>query len=115
MFELFEIWRNSCSEGQDFINRIKVYRMADSSIDTPIERIKHAAYWKKQYQQLDAAIDEYGKDILGVEDFIEFKRIQEFYLKIGDILSFISDTLYPSDVSDLVEFGLAGLELSPQD
>ena len=109
MFELYEIWRNCQSNGDEFIKRVKAFRMEGLTISTLPDRIKHSVYWKEKYQEIDALVSEHGNDVIGKEDFAEFKRIQAFYLHIGDMLKHIDDTLSPRQFDELLPYGLDGL------
>jgi len=104
MFELLEIWRRSQAEENEFLKRIRVYRLPDAEITTVAERLKIAIYWKQQYEELDAMIREHGA-LLGGEDFNRFRMMQQFSFCVGDILGLVMDTLQPTTLEALEDFG----------
>jgi internalin A len=104
-YELFEIWRNARLNDADFLARVRVYRMPDAEIFGPIGRAKIATYWKKQFAELDTEVKQHGADILGAEDFKNYKRMQDFAHHIGDILYAVADTLQPKEFDELVKIG----------
>lgn len=60
MFELFEIWRNSRHEGEEFLKRCRVYCLDDAQIGTILGRLNYAKHWKAQHDRVKAMIDESG-------------------------------------------------------
>lgn len=105
MYELFEIWRNARLNDADFLARVRVYRMPDAEIFSPKARAKIATYWKTQFAELDTEVKQHGADILGAEDFKNYKRMQDFAHHIGDILYVVADTLQPKEFDELVKIG----------
>jgi internalin A len=105
MYELFEIWRNARLNDADFLARVRVYRLLDADIFSPKARAKIATYWKTQFAELDAELKQHGADILGAEDFKNYKRMQDFAHHIGDILYVVADTLQPKAFDELLQIG----------
>nr|WP_277624180.1 leucine-rich repeat domain-containing protein [Undibacterium sp. TS12] len=106
MYELFQIWRNCQGKDALFLSRVRVYRLPDADIFSPHARLRWAAHWKKEFTSIDQFIKEHGADLLGAEDFKNYKRMQDFYSHIGDILSLVADTLLPNNFEELVKHGL---------
>ena len=105
MYELFEIWRNARLTDADFLARVRVYRLPDADIFTPIARANIAIHWKTEFATLDAVVKQHGADILGAEDFKNYKRMQDFAHHIGDILHLVADTLQPKSFDELLQTG----------
>jgi internalin A len=105
MFELFEIWRQCKLEDKEFLKRIRVFRLPDAKIGSIIERAQVGIYWKQQFEQIDELIKEHGGGIIGGEDFSRYKLMRDFALHVGDILSLVMDTLQPTTIEQLEDFG----------
>jgi internalin A len=101
MFELLEVWRNCRMADDVFRGRIRVFRLPDAKMLSPLERALYAVYWKEQFRELDAVVREHGADLLGTEDFKRFKLMQDFAHHVGDMLTLIADTLAPRDIEEL--------------
>src|SRR5205823_12753915 len=69
MYELLEVWRNCKMADEVFRRRIRVYRLPDAKMSSPVERARCAKYWKEQFAELDTLVREDGADLLGTEDF----------------------------------------------
>jgi internalin A len=110
MFELYKVCLNCSTDVTTFAHKVKVFRLQGVQIDSPKDRIQHAIFWKKQFEELTELLDEHGLDVLGKEDFAQYKCIGQFYQNIGDILQEISDTLVPQTFEQLLDYGLAGLQ-----
>jgi internalin A len=107
MYELLEVWRNCKMEAELFRRRIRVYRLPDARMSTPLERALCAKHWKEQFTELDALVREHGADLLGQADFGRFKLMQDFSHRVGDMLALIADTLQPADFEELKQHGFA--------
>ena len=105
MYELFEVWRNCKENEDDFRQRIRVFRLRDAKMMSPIERARCAKHWIEQFRELDKLVREEGADLLGVSDFVRYKLMQYFAHRVGDILAVIADTLQPRDFEQLMEYG----------
>jgi internalin A len=105
MYELFEVWRNSRRDDEAFLRRIRVFRLPDAAMMTPVERARCAKFWKDQFIELDQFVRAEGADLLGQADFGRYKLMQDFAHRIGDILSLIADTLLPRDFDQLLASG----------
>ena len=105
MAELLEVWRNSRERDGVFLQRVRVFRLADAKMMTPLERAQCAVFWKEQFNELDALVKEHGANLLGESDFQKYKLMQDFAHRVGDILALIADTLLPKDIEQLIEHG----------
>jgi internalin A len=105
MFELFELWRTSRSDRDAFLRRVRVYSLSDADIWTPIDRTRCAVFWKKQHDELAAAIREHGGDVVGEKDFGKFKLMGEFYRHVADILETMADVVQPRTLEELERYG----------
>ena len=108
MFELFEIWRRSEQEDREFLKRIRVYRLPDAQIGSIVERMRVVLYWKLQFEEIDALIKEHGGSYIGGEDFKRYRLMRDFALHVGDILGLVMDTLQPTSIEQLEDFGFEG-------
>jgi internalin A len=107
MYELLEVWRNARMDDEEFRQRIRVYRLTDAKMSSPLERVLCAKYWNEQFKELDAVVREHGPDLLGQADFKRYRLMQDFAHHVGDMLALIADTLQPSDFDQLKEYGFA--------
>jgi internalin A len=107
MAELFEVWRNCRGAAAEFLQHIRVFRLPDAAMMSPLERAQCAVHWKQQFDALNALVKEHGADILGESDFQRYKLMQDFAHRVGDILALIADTLLPKDFDELTQHGFA--------
>jgi len=113
MYELREVWRNCNLEGEVLRERIRVYRMSDAAMMSPIERWRCAKYWRDQFNELDALVHE-DPSLLGKADFERYRLMQEFAHHVGDVLALIADTLLPKDFDELIKHGFGdGIPTTP--
>ncbi|TYP87783.1 MULTISPECIES: toll/interleukin-1 receptor domain-containing protein [Nitrosomonas] len=108
MFELFEIWRNSRQEEDEFLQHIRTYILPCTNIYTPLGRGQYAVFWKNEKKNLEELIEKNGADILGVDDFRQFKLMQDFTHHVGDILALIVDKVQPRKFEELIQYGFDG-------
>jgi internalin A len=97
MYELCGIWRMSRQRDNEFLRRVRVFALPDASFGTPAQRLWIAAHWQKQYDEIKSLLDEYGTDIMGEQDFRQYRMIKDFRDHVGDILATIADTVRPVD------------------
>jgi len=105
MYELLEVWRNSRMADEEFRRRIRVFRLPDAKMSTPLERAICAKYWQDQFIELDQLVRQHGPNLLGKADFGRYKLMQDFAHRVGDVLALIADTLQPGDFEQLIEHG----------
>ena len=58
MYELLEVWRNCKAEDEVFRKRIRVYRLPDAKMMSPLERYDCAEYWDDEFTKLDELVRE---------------------------------------------------------
>ncbi|MGZ8951122.1 MAG: leucine-rich repeat domain-containing protein [Methylobacter sp.] len=105
MYELFEIWRNSHQETDEFLQRVRIYSTSCARIFSVGDRLNYAVHWKNEHDAIKAAINEHGAEVLGVEDFKAFKRMDEFAGRVGDILAAVADVIHARKFEDLEQYG----------
>jgi internalin A len=110
MFELFEIWRNNRADPALFAERIRAFTLPSANISSPVERVKHAIYWKERYEEIDTLVKTHGLSVLGETDLKQFKLMQDFAHRVSDILATIADILQPRDFDHLEKHWLDDLE-----
>jgi internalin A len=104
MFELFEIWRNSRQDEDEFLKRCRVYSLGDAQIWILLGRLKYAKHWKAQYDEVANAVKEVPT-ILGESDYAQFKLMQDFVNHVGDVLAAFAKIVQPRSFEDLVKYG----------
>ncbi len=109
MYELFEVWRNSKWDDQDFLGRVRVYALPDAAIFGIKQRLQYAILWKQRFEEVEAEIRQHGAVILGPKDFNEFRLMKQFYLNVSEVLATIADIVLPRSFEQLQEYGLADL------
>ena len=105
MFELFEIWRNSRQDEEDFLKRCRVFTLDDAQIWDLMGRVRYATHWKAQHDEIDSAIRKLGASVLGERDFAQFKLMQDFVNHVGDILGMFANIVQPRSFEDLKKYG----------
>jgi internalin A len=113
MFELFEIWRNSRQDKAEFLRRVRIYTLGDAQIWKPVDRVKCAKYWKEQHEELKQAVNEAGLDVVGEEDFRNYKLMQYFAHHVSDILKLFADIVQPQNFDDLKTYGFGDPPRAP--
>ena len=105
MYELLEVWRNCKAEDEVFRKRIRVYRLPDAKMMSPLERLEYAVYWDDEFTKLDKVVRKESPSLLGKADFNRYRLMQDFTHFVGDMLVLIADTLLPRDFEQLVAHG----------
>ena len=105
MFELFEIWRNSRLDKEEFRAKIQLYRLRDATILTPKDRLAYAKHWRAQHDELAAVLKGTDPSLLGESNFKAFRLMQDFAHHVGDILALFADTLLPRAFDDFLKYG----------
>ena len=101
MYELFEIWRNSRQDSDEFLQRVRIYSTPCAGIFSVSGRLNYAIHWKREHEAIKAAINEHGANVLGEEDFKAFKLMNEFAGRVGDILAMFANVIHPRKFDDL--------------
>jgi internalin A len=100
MFELYEIWRNSRLDDEEFLKRIRIFTLPDATIWTPLERAKWAKHWRHEFKALKEYLDD-----LGDADLHQYRLMKAYWSQIGNILATVADTLQPRTFEELVKYG----------
>ena len=107
MTELFEIWTHSRGDRSDFLRRVIVFCLPDARISTLADRVEHAAWWKQQFDRIDALNRQDGIAIMGTKGVQELYAMMHFYQHVADILYLISDTVRPRTLAELEQHGFS--------
>jgi internalin A len=105
MFELFEVWRNSRQEAEDFNRRVRLYVLDDAKIWKPIDRLRCAKYWHAEFTAFEAEMAGGSPALLGDEDFKSFRHMRDFAGHVGDILQSVADRVQPRNFDEFLEYG----------
>ncbi len=105
MYELWSIWKNCKQNPEQFLSRIRVYKLPCANISKTSDQLKCAAYWVKQKKEIVELVQENGLSIIGETSLKKFKCVQDFAAQTSEILSNIADVLKPKNFEDLLERG----------
>jgi hypothetical protein len=99
MFELLEVWRYSRGNEADFRGRVRIYALDDARARTPIERIRLAANWKRQHDEI--ADQGTWRQYCRYQGFRAVQADGAFYRDVPDILATMFDTVQPRSFEEL--------------
>jgi internalin A len=102
MYELLTIWQTCGDDEEQFRLRTRVYTMPGTDVFSIPARLKYAAHWKKQRDEIRQVIDEHGVDVLGQTDLKHFKQIQDFAHHVNEMLAQIADVLQPREFDEYI-------------
>ena len=105
MYELWSIWKNCKQNPEQFLSRIRVYKLPCAKISNTGDLIECAGYWIEQKNRIDAQVQKYGLSVIGETALKKYKCMQDFAAQTSEILSHIADVLKPKDFEDLLERG----------
>ena len=105
MFELFEMWRNSKQNREEFLRRVRFFTLGDAKIGTPVEWLEYAKFWKQQREDLGKAIDGVGWQDAGEESIKRFRLMDEFAGKVADVLALFADVVQARTFEDFLKYG----------
>jgi internalin A len=108
-FELYEVWRNSRKDDQEFLRRIVVFQLPEVRISKFAERKVYHDWWQQQLAEHKIAdLEAKGKlSSLPVQDFQYYKAMSQFADDVLEILSLVSDTLRPATWEDFLRHGFS--------
>ena len=109
MFELFEVWRRSRAEDEEFLWRIRVYSLPDAQIRTTLDQTNYAVFWKEEQKRLETLTNEHGPDVMGEWGFKQFKPMGDFYRHVSDILATMTDIVQPNGLDELKRYAFDDL------
>lgn len=101
MYELYRIYATASLDTERFLNRVIPLIHDEIKIGRPIERIRYAAFWKRERDELDAAAREFGPDVMGHEDHKALRRMSEFALFVSDMLAYLNDKCIPRNIDEV--------------
>jgi internalin A len=104
MNELFLIWRNSREDENDFLGRVRAYKLDDVSFDTFEDRLYYGKYWRKEHDRLEGLIKDSLSEVSQF-DYKRFRLMDQFATNIGDILALFSDTVRARNFEDFLKYG----------
>ena len=105
MYELYEIWRTSRQNEDEFAGRIRTFLLDDADIWSIPCRLRYAAYWGSQWEEIDKAVREHGAKYLSEKDARSYRKMSQFAHAVGDILAVIADRVQPRDFSEFEQYG----------
>jgi hypothetical protein len=108
MFELFELWRNSRQNKEEFLRRVRFFTIDGTKIQKPSEWLEYAKFWKRERDELRQAIDEAGLEFAGEEAPKRFRLVGYFASSISDVLAYFADVVQPRTFDEFVKFGFDG-------
>jgi hypothetical protein len=105
MYELYEIWRNNRQGKATFLNSVRFFTIDGARIREPEDRLKHTAFWLRQRDELQRAIDRVGWGDVGDETTKRYRLIQKFAGNISDVLALFADVVQPWTFEDFLKYG----------
>ena len=113
LYELLTIWQTSGDDEEQFRLRTRVCTMPGTDVFSIPARLKYAAHWKKQRDEIQQVIKDNGVDVLGPTDLKHFKQIQDFAHHVNEMLAQIADVLQPREFDHYIDHAID--ELHPGD
>jgi internalin A len=102
--ELFQMWKNSREDPDDFLMRVRLFTLDDARFSQPEDRFKYAQYWQGKHDRLAELIRE-SPNLISAADFNSFRLMDEFATRIGDILALFSDTVRSRSFQEFLKYG----------
>jgi len=102
MYELFEIWRHSRGDTENFLGRVRLFSLLEPIEWKITHRHRRAIYWGKERDELRQSIKELGIEALPLSDLKEFQLINEYYQHVAEILAAFSDIVRYTTIEQLV-------------
>ncbi len=106
MYELLIIWQTCGDDVEEFRQRTRVFTMPGTDVFSIPARLKYAAHWKSQRDEIRKVIDEHGVDVLGQTDLKHFRQIQDFAHHVNEMLAQIADVLQPREFDRYIEHAI---------
>jgi len=104
MTELYDIYRRSLGEKEDFLRRIIPLVLADARIGTWRGRAAYAEYWETEFKAMELHLTH-----LGEEDLKLYRAMKRWQNEVGDMLTYVNDVLVPHGFDDIVKDDFATL------
>jgi len=103
MYELLTIWQKCGDDAEKFRRRTRVYTMPGTEVFSIASRLRYAAHWIKQRDEIDQMLKDSGMYILGPTDLKHYKQILDFANHVNEMLSQIVDVLQPRDFDQYID------------
>ncbi|MCW2284841.1 internalin A [Rhodoblastus acidophilus] len=113
MFELFEVWRQSRRDDEEFRRRVRLFVLDDAKIWSLKDRLAHAKYWRAESQELGEELKTSGPDLLSKNDYEAYRRMGEFATQIGDILEAFASRVQVKNFDEFLRWGFDDPTVSP--
>jgi len=110
MYELLTIWQTCGDDPEMFRQRTRVFTMPDTDVFSIPARLKYAAHWKQQRNEILQVINEHGVDVLGQTDLKNFKQIQDFAHHVNEMRAQIADILQPREFDRYIDHAIDELK-----
>ncbi len=105
MNELFQMWKNSREDPEDFLRRVRLFTLDDAKFSKIIDRIRYAEYWQQEHDKLADVLKGKSPTLLSEADYRSFRLMDDFAAHIGDILALFSDTVRPRSFDEFLKYG----------
>jgi internalin A len=102
--ELYDIYRRSRGEKEDFLRRVIPLVLADAQIDTWRDRVTYAKHWEKEFKAMEQDLTH-----LGEADIRLYKAMKRWHNEVGDMLAYVNDVLVPRGFEDIVKDDFSSL------
>ena len=108
VYELYETWKFSRSEGDTFRQRVRVFTHKDADIRSVLGRAKYAEYWHQEFKQMHDYVKADPDRLLRMSaaSKITYTTMGKYANEIDDILSEVAVTLKPRTIEQLVQYTL---------
>lgn len=90
MFELYEIYRNSRLDKNEFSDKIFPIHLETINLNDPLVLDEYYTHWEEKEEEWSKLIQK-RMDRIGKEQFAEFDKVKQISSKFGDLASFIMD------------------------
>lgn len=99
MFELYRAWRHHQSRPDVFNASVRVYCLPCARIWSIADRGAYALHWRKEVEAIKQSVDG-DLLLLGDEDMVAVKFMNQFVGEIGNILGTIANTIRPRTLTE---------------
>jgi len=102
--ELYDVYRRSLGEKEDFLRRIIPLVLKDAPIGAWRDRVAYAEYWEMEFKAMEQHFTH-----LGEEDLRLYKAMKRWHNEVGDVLTYVNDVLGPHGFDEIVKDDFAAL------
>jgi internalin A len=104
MIELYSVYQNARQERQEFLNRIIPLVLKDANIGNWRGRATYAEHWETEFKAMEQHFTH-----LGEEDLKLYKAMKRWHNEVGDMLTYVNDTLVPHGFDEILKDDFAAL------